>query len=565
MVIGINEYASLPADKQLATARPGAEAVARLLRQYGVERDRLVQLYDDSASKDGILGRLLGPFRRDVREEDSVLIYFAGRCQTDPQTREVGWLPANAVADVSATFISMKDLQDALKVIPAHHILLVADSCVDDRLVGTSKISGDPPVHEVYQKKSRWIVAAGVTEAVPGGGEAPAGLSRFAQAFLDSLRENQLAYFTPLHLGQELARRLPPAANRVLKSGPITGVGDEDGQFVFRLDGASPPTTEIRVPSPEDPRIARVRWEIEQIGEMPLQPPLKTRAVAALQERMAAIQREIAEQVRKMEEERQERIKQEALARAEAERGPIAPARPEDLTPMVLIPAGEFIMGSTPRDGPPDEQPQKRIHLDAFYIDKYETTVGRYAKYLVASGARPPRFWEQASPETESDVPVVGVDWDEADAYCQWAGKRLPTEAEWEKAARGTDGRKHPWGNDGPTPQIANLGRGGTFGYSKSLEKVGSFETGKSPFGVYDMIGNVWEWVADWYDRNAYKTMPDRNPKGPDKEGEKGAQKVIRGGSWERVPLVARVAARHRASPSTQNGYIGFRCAKDAE
>ena len=565
LVIGINQYASLPPAKHLAAARPGAESVARLLRQYGVERDRLTQLYDDNATKDGILGHLLGSFRRDVREDDSVLIYFSGRCHADPQTKEVGWLPTNAVEDVSATFISMKDIQDALKVVPARHIFLVVDSCVGDPLIGSSKISGDPPVQEVYQKKSRWLLAAGVNPPGAGGGEGQPGLSLFTQNFIDSLRENQLAYLTPLHVGQEMAKRLPPAANRTLRSGPVTGVGDDDGQFVFRLEGTSPPTEEIRVPSPEDPRIARVRWEIEQVTEMPIQPPLKSRAVAALQGRMADIRKEIEAQTRKLEEERQERIKQEALARAEAERGPITAAKPEDLTPMVPIPAGEFIMGSTPRDGPPDEQPQKRIYLDAFQIDKYETTVGRYAKYLVATRARPPRFWDQANPESDGEFPVVGVDWDEANAYCQWAGKRLPTEAEWEKAARGTDGRKHPWGNEGPTPQYANLGRGGTFGYSKSLEKVGSLDAGKSPFGVFDMIGNVWEWVADWYDRNAYKTMPEKNPKGPSKDGEKGAQRVIRGGSWERVPLVARVAARHRAAPSTQNGYLGFRCAKSGQ
>lgn len=558
LVVGINEYPSLPPAKQLKAARPGAEAVARLLRQYRVERDRLTQLFDDGATKDSILGHILGPLRRDVKEQDSVFFYFAGQCQVDPKTKEAGLLPAGAVEDVPTSFILVKELQDVLSRVPARHIFVAVDSCVGDFLVGGSKISGDPPVREVYQKKSRWVLAAGTPPQADGG------LSPFAQALVDSLRENTLAYLTPLHLGQELATRLPPAANRTLKSGPMVGVGDEDGQFVFRLEGAPPPAEEIRVPSPEDPRIARVRWEIEQIQEMPLSSPLKERAVASLQGRLNDIRAEIEEQRRKLEAERQERIKQEAQARAEAERGEIAPPKPEDLAPMVLIPAGEFIMGSTPREGPSDEQPQRRIYLDAYHIDKYETTVGRYAKYLLASREKPPLHWELVKANGDGEFPVIGVDWDQANNYCQWAGKRLPTEAEWEKAARGTDGRKHPWGNEGPTPLLANLGRGGTFAYAKSLEKVGSFEPGKSPYGIYEMVGNVWEWVADWYDRRAYKDMAERNPKGPDKSSEKGAQRVIRGGSWERVPLVVRVAARHRAAPSTQNAYIGFRCAKDA-
>ena len=126
-------------------------------------------------------------------------------------------------------------------------------------------------------------------------------------------------------------------------------------------------------------------------------------------------------------------------------------------------------MGSGPRDGLADETPQRRITLDAYSIDKFDTTVGRYAKFLQASGADSPEYWNLVNLESDADLPVVGVDWDQAQAYCKWAGKRLPTEAEWEKAARGTDGRKHPWGNEGPTPQYANFGKGGTFGYSKSL------------------------------------------------------------------------------------------------
>jgi formylglycine-generating enzyme required for sulfatase activity len=382
------------------------------------------------------------------------------------------------------------------------------------------------------------------------------------------LIRNTLAYLTPLHLGEEIVKRLPPDAIERLKSGPMAkvqgmiDVGDDDGQFVFRLDGAGPPAAEIRVPAPEEPPVSRLRWEIEQVQQMPLRAPLKEQATAALQRQMDEVRKRIDSERRAAQRDFTA-ILEEARIRAEKERGVVESARPEDIAPMVLIPAGEFTMGSTPREGPSDEQPQKRITLAAFQIDRYETTVARYARYLLANkSAKPPRFWDQVNPTSDDykDLPVVGVDWDEANNYCRWVGKRLPSEAEWEKAARGTDGRRHPWGNEGNPQQFANLGIGGTFGYTKSLKKVGSYENGKSPFDVYDMLGNVWEWTADWYDRNHYKTMSEKNPKGP----EKGTERVIRGGSWERVPLVSRVAARHRVRPSTQADYLGFRCAKDS-
>lgn len=563
LVVGINEYSGLGQAKSLTSARPGAEAVARMLRQYGFERDRISQLYDASATRAEVFGHIRGPLRRDAGPNDSILIYFAGRCAVDPQTKEVGWLPADAVENDATSYILLKDLQVLLSQVPARHVFVVADSCVGDALIGGTKITGDPTVREVYQRKSRWVLNAGVP-APQGEGGKP---SAFTQAFVESLGENQLAYLTPLHLDLEMAKRLPPAANRTLKSGPMLGVGDDDGQFVLRLDGATPPTGETRVPGKEDPRIARVRWEIEQIREMPLRQALKEQAVASLQGQLDGIRKEMEEQRKKLELERLEAIKRRAEdeARAAAEKRPITPARPEDLTPMVPIPAGEFLMGSAGRDGLPDEQPQKRVFLDAYSIDKFETTVGRYAKYLVATGEDPPDFWSQVNPEANADLPVVGVDWDQASKYCKWAGKRLPTEAEWEKAARGTDGRRHPWGNEGATTQFANFGRGGTFAYTKSLEKVGSYEAGKSPYGVYDMVGNVWEWVADWYDRNYYKSMPDKNPKGPEKsERPDRPERVIRGGSWVKVPMVVRAAGRQKAAPSSQVSHIGFRCAKDA-
>ncbi len=230
----------------------------------------------------------------------------------------------------------------------------------------------------------------------------------------------------------------------------------------------------------------------------------------------------------------------------------------KDGAPMVLVPAGVFKMGSLDMDGPYD-QAERKIFLDAFYMDKYEVTVSRYAKFLEATGLGEPDLWDEVSPVRDGDRPVVGVDWHDADVYCRWANKRLPTEAEWEKAARGTDGRKYPWGNEKPTSRHANFGSSDGHVY-ESLAPVGGFQPDKSPYGIYDLGGNVNEWVSDWYDEDYYSKSSKSNPSGP----SQGQKKVLRGGSWIEPEMMLQSAARFHASPKTRHDFLGFRCAQDA-
>lgn len=243
-----------------------------------------------------------------------------------------------------------------------------------------------------------------------------------------------------------------------------------------------------------------------------------------------------------------------------------------DGAPMVLVPAGSFPMGvpKGDRDGDRDEYPRHEIYLDAYYIDKFEVTHARYRTFLQATGHRPPRhptdpgrtLWKEDNPAVLSESllerPVVNVDWSDADAYCRWAGRRLPTEAEWEKAARGTDDRRFPWGNVEPTHKHLNYNQ--RWQGEKSLMPVGSYEAGKSPFGAYDMAGNVWEWVADWYDPLYYEKSPPRNPKGP----EHGTHKVLRSSGWEVETPLVRSVTRVKSDPANRTNTTGFRCAMDA-
>jgi formylglycine-generating enzyme required for sulfatase activity len=191
-------------------------------------------------------------------------------------------------------------------------------------------------------------------------------------------------------------------------------------------------------------------------------------------------------------------------------------------------------------------------------MDVYEVTTAQYAKFLAATNRAVPWQWELVDLVRHADRPVIGVDWEDAQTYCAWAGKRLPTEAEWEKAARGADERLYPWGNAKPTSALANFALGARFSYDQVLMPVGTYKQAASPYGLTEMAGNVWEWVRDWYLANAYEASPTQNPKGP----EQGQFKVLRGGSWSDLPKYLLTYGRFKLPPGTRNSYTGFRCAK---
>lgn len=231
---------------------------------------------------------------------------------------------------------------------------------------------------------------------------------------------------------------------------------------------------------------------------------------------------------------------------------------------MVYVPAGEFMMGcneAVDKRCATNEKPYHKVYLDAYYIDKYEVTVAEYTACVKAGKCTLGNSGDFCNygREDRQNHPINCVDWNQARTYCEWMGKRLPTEAEWEKAARGTDGRVYPWGNIW-NPRNANWDDNGREGGYTETTPVGSFAGGVSPYGAYDMSGNVWEWVSDWYDGGYYKISPSSNPRGP----ESGRFRVLRGGGWLSLnPNYLRASIRIRNVPDDTNGSVGFRCARD--
>jgi formylglycine-generating enzyme required for sulfatase activity len=225
---------------------------------------------------------------------------------------------------------------------------------------------------------------------------------------------------------------------------------------------------------------------------------------------------------------------------------------PKDGAELVWIPPGEFTMGTNDATSFKPEGPSHKITLDGYWIYRNVVTVAQYRKYCEATGRKMP---DAPKWGWKDDHPMVYVTWKEAVKYCDWAGAQLPTEAQWEKAARGEDGRRYPWGDtwDAEVARASKIKPGS----AGSTAPAGSFPKGASPYGVLDMAGNVFQWCSDWYDPEYYQRSPQKNPTGP----ETGMERVIRGGGWNiHIPNYLRTTMRFRYEPDIAGHNGGFRC-----
>ncbi len=559
LIIGIDDYQH-QAIPTLNTAVQDATGVREvLIEKYGFQKQRVIELINGEATRRNIesslyhLGKGAGP-------EDSVFIYYAGHGQYNDDQSLGWWVPVEGEPQQPGTFISNAIIREYVSAMKAKHVYLVADSCFSGTLFAATRSMprlNDKFFSKLYADKSRWGLTSGGTEPVADQGKD--GHSIFAYHFLKVLKDNTDPYLVPSHISDTVGPLVARNSNQLPRSEPLQGTGDEGGQFVFQLAVLEPPSAVIDELDDEIRRAEETLMALEVSEKQDKQDKLR-----ALQARIAKKEQMLTLETNVLPEDIAMPIT-EAMARSYTVPEQQLPLEiiGEDSASMVLVPAGEFPMGSTMVGE--REKPIHDVYLDAFYIDAYEQTTARYAKFLDATHREEPKEWKPgglfstATWKQYGDRPIIGVSWVDADAYCRWAGRRLPTEAEWEKAARGNDGLTYPWGKESPTNQHAHFAKSRWSGYG-SLMSVGDHEAGKSPYGAYDMAGNVWEWVADWYDEGYYANSPERNPPGP----PHGQRRVLRGGAWNAPALSIRGAYRESRTPEYQFNHIGFRCAKDA-
>jgi formylglycine-generating enzyme required for sulfatase activity len=624
LLVGIDDYQQAP---KLETAVKDVVGVRDVLvGRYGFSLDHVITLINAQATRTNIEHELykLGQL---AKEDDSVFIYYAGHGQYEQDGRLGWWVPVEGQPRNPGTFITNSSIRDYINGMKARHVYLVADSCFSGTLFGRSRAM--PPIDNqfyarLYAKQSRWGLTSGGTEPVADRGKA--GHSIFAYHFIGLLKENPEPYLIPTQIYDRIAPVVANNASQTPRSEPLQNAGDEGGQFVFRLAAVARPAP--AAPALKKGPSAALAQAEQELNALQAQESLVEQEKASAEEerKLQEIQQQIAQKKQQIAEKR--KAIEEARARPYGPQpAPEGGSRLREITgkdgaTMVVVPAGEFWMGSTQDevDGLVEqcmrtrkkdsvtcrsvfqgEKPRHKVRVSAFAMDKYEVTNRLFAKFVEGTGHRTTAEREgwgwgltdrEAAPQRVEDVswktparaaggdsvvpqhPVSMVSWEDAAAYCRWAGKRLPSEAEWEYAARAGTTGAYWWGDrvQGARP-VANLadetgkqqypGLAVESGYSDGSARtspVGSYEA--NPWGLHDMIGNVWEWTADWYDPSFYRTsVAGENPKGP----ASGTYRVVRGGSWRNLGALARAAYRGGHAPSERSAIIGFRCVQDAK
>jgi len=594
LLIGIDAYQHVrPLHYAVSDVRALREVLVTL---YGFPAEHVTVLTDAEATKEGITRALaeLANNRR-IGPEDRVLIYFSGHGQTVPAGDGMkGFLiPVDARVELAnptnpapylTSCLPMNLVWETLELCPAKHALLIADACYSG-LMARSRAPDEP----APDTSARVLAGKRARQVITGGGRGEQTIEKpdwghgaFTYKLLDELRGRARepgTVFTAQQLFASLQRSVTNLTGG--KQNPQLADRDTEGQFLFIVPGAGTPAAPTPVTPPATPggtveavdTTARLQITSEPPGakvfvddaEKGGTPCTLSFDLGLDKSKRLEIGLRLAGYKDAVRAVTLERGKTTSISvTLEKIAAPVTPAppqpgaarvNPKDGAAMVWVPAGEFLMGSTDadKDARTDEKPQHTVYLDGYWIYQTEVTAAQYRKFCQATGRQLPGLPDWA----KDDHPIVNVSWEDAAAYAQWAGAALPTEAQWEKAARGTDARVYPWGNDWDGAKCVNSVGGGT-------KPVGGMPAGVSPYGCLDMAGNVWEWCADWYDGSYYKNTPSRNPTGP----ATGTLRVLRGGSWNNTtPVNFRAAYRFRGVPGRRFSYyfggyrvFGFRC-----
>lgn len=506
VVIGISNYEQGTPLKFSAT---DAKDVGTLLTHYGFV---VTLLLNEQASRSAILHQLYSELPKNIGKEDDVIVYFSGHGVTWEQGGEaLGYLlpVEGSRKDPFASGVSMADVHLALTKLSAKHVFILVDACYSG-LVGASQFKGGGLDPETEMEVVALTEQSG-KQVLTAGGAGQEALE------IDDWKHGLFTHFLLQGLGKDFLADT--------NKNQVVNVHELFDYLRPKVMAEASTRGQANPQKPELWNLMAESGEMVFVNPFRKPPPPKDENVAIPQ----PLPGQSSGEGQTVDPDRLVNLEQR-LAQLERERNLTPTVQGQDGAPMVLVREGPFKMGSTEME---DEQPIHEVYVDAFYIDKFEVT-------------RAP------------NKPVVGVSWEYATAYCKIYGKRLPTEAEWEKAARGTDGRTYPWGNELPTSRHANIDRD-KFDDFGVVTEVGGLPAGASPYGAQDMAGHAWEWVSDWYAKDYYSQSPKRNPKGP----ETGIYRVVRGGALGHDPFVTRSAERGRIEPTERDAHLGFRCAQD--
>jgi formylglycine-generating enzyme required for sulfatase activity len=621
LLIGINRYRHLPEHMQLRYAVNDVVAMREVLvDHHGFPEANVVTLIDDEATQEGIedaMADLADPDR--IKANDRVLVYFSGHGATVPLPGRgpKGFLITHDAefkgdgstrnpSDYYRTCIGMDRLRELSSFIPAKHTLFLVDACYSG--AATRAIEPLPmgiPGHmwKVSTLSVAQVITAGLSgeQVVEFGGHG-AFTFKLLAALKDGYADTNMpdGVTTATELGTYLSGVVPPFVDEVAgrQQHPHFGRYRGEGEFLF-LHPVSPNSPAIVAVETAQPAISQpaARTSPRQDHD----PPVIEVATAIVIDRVLIVQA-MGEVVRfsgvvtdntavasvevdghlvpvrivqgatgqtvkfSVNVDMVRRVRREVLIRATDTAGNVSsrpvlvdfyPGAPAAKT-MALIRRGGFWMGASERDAQDDEYPRREVRLDAYYIDRHEVTVGQYRKFVETTRHRAPDWKKVARYSPTDQHPMVLVSWSDATAYAKSIGKRLPTEAEWERAAAGRRGdRAYPWG-DGAGADHANFKGVEDADRWRYSAPVGSF--GPNEYDVYDLGGNVWEWCSDGYRSDYYSRSPDQNPAGP----EKAQNHVVRGGSWDHPLRDLRVSNRQAVPPSSRYGDLGFRCVADA-
>ena len=620
LLIGINKYKEWPT---LDYAVNDAKAVGELLVQrFAFDLSRVKYLIDEQATLQNIKNAL-SDIAAKATENDRVLVYYSGHGQTLELKGggQMGFLVPveGSTRDdrLYSTCLPMADVKTISSLISAKHILFLVDACYSGLAASTQR--GLPPETKLYLKqiaseKGRQVITAG------SKGEASEERSEWGHgAFTYELLEGLGTGLADLDndgiiTSQELGEFLKSKVARISqhKQTPqFKFLTDEEGEFVFLCDGevtTSAGTTpeEVKKPSVGTVKTLYGNLQIDNFIDGQLYIDGKEISKVSSGTVIPVNNLTVGDHVIKIASARGDFVVSSTVEEGKTTTltsrllsptglGPQAKINvPASIDDMVWVEGGSFEMGSN--DGDVNEKPVHRVSVDGFYMDKYEVSVAKFKQFVDVTGYRTEaeklgygNIWTGSSWEKRSGVdwrcdeegnlrqedqmnhPVIHVSWNDAIAFARWAGKRLPTEAEWEYAAKcGSKQYKYSWGNGEPVGK-----KGGNIADEAAKRKcpgwtvlsgyddgfvfsspIGYFEP--NDFGLYDMTGNVWEWCSDWYDKDYYRKSPEQNPQGP----SNGGARVTRGGAWNYLPSFARSATRVYDRPWTSYCDRGFRCVR---